>query len=304
MTVLVCGATGAQGGAVIRAAVTAGLPVRALVRNPGSEAALRLAAVGVELVRGDLEDAASLQAALAGTTAAFSVQLADYPGRNAERRQAANLIAAALDAGVRQVVHASVSGTGWRGSRPGSSAGDVYWDSKEAVETAMRGAGLEFFTLLKPAFMMDNLIAPKAARMFPDLPQGEILTAVAPDTPLALVATEDIGAAAVAAFHAPERFAGAEIELAGDVLTLAQTAQTIGAAAGRSVSARTLTPDALVERGQSPGWVETQQWLNEVGYPARPADMAAFGLAPTTLAGWAVAHRSELIAALKPQENR
>ena len=53
-----------------------------------------------------------------------------------------------------------------------------YWDSKEDVENTVRNAGFGTFTILKPAFMMDNFIAPKAPIMFPHLPGGEILTAV------------------------------------------------------------------------------------------------------------------------------
>jgi uncharacterized protein YbjT (DUF2867 family) len=303
MTVLVCGATGAQGGAVVRALALAGTPVRALVRDPESEAAQRLPGAA-ERVRGDLDDLSSLQAAMAEADAVFSVQLADYPGRAAERRQAANLIAAARAAGVSQVVHASVSATGWRGRYAGLGAGDVYWDSKEAVEAAMQEAGFSALTILKPAFMMENFIAPKALRMFPDLAQGEIVTAVAARTPVALVAAKDIGAVAAAAFADPKRFAGAVIELAGDLLTLPQVAQTIATATGRPVDARTLPPDKLAARGQSPGWVDSQTWLNTVGYPARPADMAAWGLKPTSLDAWAKAHLPELNASLGAPEDR
>ena len=62
--ILVTGTTGKQGGAVVRALLQAGRPVRALTRDPSSAAGKALAAQGVEVVKGDLNDTASLDAAL------------------------------------------------------------------------------------------------------------------------------------------------------------------------------------------------------------------------------------------------
>src|SRR5580765_126318 len=73
-TILITGATGRQGSAAVRAALRAGLPVRAVLRDTGSAAAQRLAAMGVELVAGNLNDPASLAAACAGVDSVFSVQ--------------------------------------------------------------------------------------------------------------------------------------------------------------------------------------------------------------------------------------
>ena len=73
-TVLVTGATGKQGGAVVRHMLAHQWNVRALTREPGSRTAKALADSGVELVRGDLEDAASLDVALRGVYGLFSVQ--------------------------------------------------------------------------------------------------------------------------------------------------------------------------------------------------------------------------------------
>nr|WP_258544551.1 NmrA family NAD(P)-binding protein [Micromonospora provocatoris] len=58
--VLVTGATGRQGGATVRALLAAGVPVRALVRDPAATKAAAVAALGAELVTGDLRDPASL----------------------------------------------------------------------------------------------------------------------------------------------------------------------------------------------------------------------------------------------------
>ncbi|NEE05711.1 NmrA family NAD(P)-binding protein, partial [Streptomyces sp. SID7499] len=64
--VLVTGATGRHGGAVARALLAVGIPVRALVRDPHTRRAKDVEALGVELVTGDLADRSSLDAPCAG----------------------------------------------------------------------------------------------------------------------------------------------------------------------------------------------------------------------------------------------
>ena len=74
-TVLITGATGKQGGATLRALAGKGFKLRAMTRNPGSDAAKAIAsATGAELVRGDLNDAASLKQRLKGAWGVFAVQ--------------------------------------------------------------------------------------------------------------------------------------------------------------------------------------------------------------------------------------
>src|SRR3954470_12103966 len=112
--VLVTGATGKQGGAVFRKLLASGIPARALVRNPDSERAAALGEFGDVLVRGDLDDITSLQAALDGARAVFSVQTPDMtdPMGDSEARQGRNLVKAAQTAGVEHFLHTSVSGAG------------------------------------------------------------------------------------------------------------------------------------------------------------------------------------------------
>src|SRR6266849_10580450 len=81
--VLVTGATGRQGGAVLRHLRERGWPVRALTRRPDSAAAQALAADGVEIATGDMEDRASLERAMRGVHGVYSVQ--DFWSSGAER---------------------------------------------------------------------------------------------------------------------------------------------------------------------------------------------------------------------------
>src|SRR2546425_10363277 len=73
-TILVTGVTGHQGGAVARALQSSGFHLRGLTRKPESEEAATLARDGVDVVKGDLDDEATLRRALAGAWGVFGVQ--------------------------------------------------------------------------------------------------------------------------------------------------------------------------------------------------------------------------------------
>lgn len=234
--VLVTGATGRQGGAVARALLAADVPVRALVRDLHSPRAKAVEALGVELVTGDLADRSSLGPACADVRAVFSVQMppmdetgVDFAG---ELAQATNLIEAARAAGVPQFVQSSTSGVGRHTETPGWTEGRWaamagYFDTKQAILEKVRGAGFARWTVIKPAFFMDNL-----PQLAPHGPEGGLATVLLPDTTLALVATEDIGAAAAHAIQEPDRFHEVELELAGELLTMEEVARTLSTAWG------------------------------------------------------------------------
>lgn len=296
--VLVLGATGAQGGAVANALLAAGVPVRALVRDAAK--AQPLVDRGATLALGAFEDEASLLAACHGARAVFSMQNAPFPDPESERRDGRAIIAAAKAAGVRQFVHTSVSGAGaYHRSVAGWSDGRWdrnYWDSKADVEAYVRDAEFACYTIIKPAFMMENFTRPKADGMFPDLADGAIVTALTPETRLVLVAADDIGRVTAGAIADPDHFNHAEIELAGDALTMTEIAAILSAATGRTITALALPAQDVIARGQFPGWVNSQEWQVAAGYPAKPADAARFGITPLTLAEWAQLYAARIAA--------
>jgi uncharacterized protein YbjT (DUF2867 family) len=304
ISVLVTGATGMQGGGVARALRRSGIAVTALVRDPGSAPARELAEEGVGLAVGDLEDPATLSTACSGHTTVFSVQPAPFADKDSERRQAAHLIKAAREAGVRHLVHTSVSGTGWRAQYRDVDPGPArnYWDSKEDVEAMVRDAGFPVCTIVKPAFFMENFIAPKVGWMFPLLADGELLVASAAGTEVGMIAAADFGDAVTAIANDPERFAGAEIELGGDALTFPQIGDVLTEVTGRQVTASCRSADEVDARLGRKSWSATQTWLDAVGYPARPEHAAAHGLdVPTSFRQWAEDHREQLFAATTPR---
>ncbi|WP_221350366.1 NmrA/HSCARG family protein [Streptomyces beigongshangae] len=289
-TVLVTGATGQQGGATARALLAAEVPVRALVRDPRSKPAQAIKALGAELVRADLTDRDSLGPAVEGVRAVFSVQMPPMTETGvdfaSELAQATNLVDAAKAAGVQQFVQSSTSGVGehtrsagWDEGRWAAMAD--YFHTKQAITEAVRGAGFARWTVIKPAFFMENLplLAPKK-------PGGGLLTVLKPDTELALVAVRDIGTAASHALREPDRFHQVELELAGDLRTMEQIAQTLSAAWGVPVTAPSMSLEEALGAGM-PAWGAGHEWNNAVLQPARPEFARELGIPVTTFAEWA-----------------
>lgn len=295
--VLVTGATGAQGGAVVDAVLSAGGSVRALVRDPRSPAALALEERGVELREGSYERPESVRDAVTGVDAVFSVQVpprAATPG--SELQAASTLVESAVDAGVTMLVHTSVaragdheSFVGWADGRWGRT----YWTSKAAANHVVRTSGLSRWTILKPAFMMDNFMPPKADYLFPQLRDGVILSAMEPTDSLDLIAACDIGSVAVEALTEPDRFNRSEIDLASEMLTMSDIASTLSRTTGRHVSARHLDATELVTAGTAPGVVENQRWASAEGYRATNAEATPFDTRLHSFAEWSRARAAQ-----------
>ena len=121
--VLISGATGRQGGAVIRHMLKKGWNLRALTRDPGRKAAQELQRKGVEFVHGDLEDPASLERAARGVYGIYSVQ--DYwsVGVKREVQQGKNLADVGRKVGVEHFVYSFVGGVEW-------NSGIAHWQNK------------------------------------------------------------------------------------------------------------------------------------------------------------------------------
>ena len=134
-TILITGATGRQGGAVIRHLLPQGWKLRALTRNPNGHAAKQLSGQGVEIVQGDLEDPASLEQAAHGVYGIFSVQDYWVAGFQREVKQGKNLADIARKTGVTHFVYSSVGGAE-------RNTGIAPWETKWEIEKHIRQLGL------------------------------------------------------------------------------------------------------------------------------------------------------------------
>lgn len=294
--VLVTGATGRQGGATARALLAAGVRVRALVRDRNTHRAKDIESLGAELVTGDLHDRESVIRAADGARAVFSVQMPaltdagfDFDG---EVAQGVTLVDGARIAGVDQFVHTSVTGAGQHtdvpGWAPGRWAVEDSLTAKAAVQDAVRAAGFARWTLVKPGTFMENFL-PSMRYMFPRGVDGGLVSVLAPQTRLSLVAVDDIGRTAAAALTDPERFDRVELELASDYLSMTEIAATLSRALGILLEAPNMTVAQAVAAGMPPMGAALE-WLNVAGQPGRPEYAAALGIPLTSFEQWARTH--------------
>jgi uncharacterized protein YbjT (DUF2867 family) len=279
-TILVTGATGHQGGAVARALLAGGHKVRAMTRKPDGEAARALAGKGAELVRGDLDDAASLDKALAGAWGVFAVQNTWEAGVEGEEKQGIRLAEQARRAGVHHYVYTSVA-SAHRGT------GIPHFENKWRIEQAVRKLAFPSYAILRPVFFMENF---QGAFFKPALDKGQLAVALRADTPLQMIAVEDIGAYGRLVFDSAERFNGRELDIAGDELTMPDAARVLGDAMKKKVE---FVPVPIAEvRKASEDYAVMLEWFDRVGYDVHIRSRSReCGLPPTKLASWAAAQR-------------
>lgn len=254
--VLVTGVTGKQGGAVVRHLRARGFVVRALTRDVSSEKARPLAQAGVEVVQGDMTDAASLERAVEGAWGVFSMATPFEAGMDAEVAQGTMLADAAKAAGVRHYVYSSVGGANRDSKVP-------HFETKWAIENHLRSLGLSL-TIVRPVYFFENFVGGWAMQKT----NGGYTLAMplSPDRPLQGVAADDIGAFVALAFGDPERWRGQEFELAGDEMTGPHYCEAMSRDLGTPVTYFQVPWEAI--RGQSEDVYRMYDFFEREGYGA------------------------------------
>ena len=268
---LVTGATGQQGGATARELLKAGLKVHALVRNPLSDSAVELQRLGVQSFPGDFDDKASLNAAMKDVTAIF-LNVSPIPSdHEREVIQAKNILQAASSSGtVTTIVYSSVTMTGKHESFPNWSPdypSAWYWQNKARIESMVRESDAKYWTILRPAFLMNNYHGQTASHMFPDLVQKRtFLTAYKLSTAMTLVDPGDVGKFAAAAIVDPEAFNRHEIDLGVESLTPAEIVKELSRASGTDIALQFYSEREAADLALKDPRIDAQLWANDVGY--------------------------------------
>jgi uncharacterized protein YbjT (DUF2867 family) len=270
--VVISGATGQQGGATLRALAGQGFTIRALTRTPDSDQAQALKALGAELVQAELDDEASVRAALKGAWGAFAVQNTWTAGVEGEEAQGHRFAKIAREVGVEHYVYTSVASAD-------RQTGIPHFENKFRVENTVRGLGFPSYTIIRPVFFMENLVSPWF------LNGDKVVSALKPETVLQMIAVPDIGQYGALAFTDP-RFKNLELDLAGDAVTLPQAAATIGQALGRPLEYLQIPMSEI--RKNSEDFALMLEWFEAVGYDVDIAGNAkTYGVKPTSLKAWA-----------------
>ncbi|WP_027482098.1 NmrA family NAD(P)-binding protein [Deinococcus pimensis] len=236
-TILVTGATGSQGNPVARRLVEAGHRVRVLTRAP--ERAAPLAALGAEVVRGDLDDAPALREAVRGADGVFLHVPFFTPSPTDGPRYAHHVVDAAREEGVRLLV--------WNasGEIPPARGGNPAFDARIDVLETIEGSGVPY-VVLQPTAYMENFLGPWTRE---ELARDGTF---AYPTPLAVrmqwLATEDLGAFAAHAFAHPE-LANLNLKVCGpERLDGEEVAERFSRALGRPVRFRAMPPAEFGEK--------------------------------------------------------
>ena len=250
--IAVVGATGAQGGGLVRAIFSdRGGPfaTRAITRDVGSEKARELARLGAEVVAGDVDDVKSLERAFKGAYGAYCVTF--YWAHLSPEKENANARAmaeAAKRAGVQHVIWSTFEDT--RASVPLSDTRMPtlmgrykvpHFDAKAEANRYFTDLGVPT-TFLLTSFYWDNMIffgmGPKRG------PDGKLaITMPMGDKKLPAIAAEDIGACAYGIFKRGKEYIGKTVGIAGEHLTGAQMAAALTRALGREVSYNAVPPE-------------------------------------------------------------
>jgi len=249
--IAVVGATGAQGGGLVRAILAdpeGGFACRAITRDPNKDQARALAALGADVVQADLDDLDSLTKAFAGAHGAYCVtNFWEHFSGEKEKAQARNMAEAARAAGLRHVIWSTLEDT-----RKLMAASDTrmpmlqekyrvpHFDAKAEADAYFAGLPV---TYLVASFYWDNLytfgLAPKKGddgvyRWA--FPMG--------DKRLAGIAAGDIGKAAYGIFKAGPHYIGKTVGIVGENLTLDQMSEKLSKGLGILVKYHAVEADA------------------------------------------------------------
>jgi uncharacterized protein YbjT (DUF2867 family) len=250
--IAVLGATGQQGGGLVRAILAdpaAGFSARAITRHVDSEKAKALQKAGAEVVAADMDDEAGLKKAFTGAYGAFVVtNFWESFSAEKEIAQATNAARAAKAAGVKHVIWSTLDDTRkWvplsdnRMPTLGGKYKVPHFDGKGEADKAFSEAGVPT-TWLLTVFYWDNMIffgtGPKKG------PDGKLaLTMPMGDGKLPAMAAEDIGKCALGIYKRGNEFIGKKIGIAGEQLTGAEMAAKLTKALGREVAYNAVTPE-------------------------------------------------------------
>jgi uncharacterized protein YbjT (DUF2867 family) len=242
--IAVLGATGAQGGGLIRRILSDAsgeFAARALTRNPDSESARSLADLGAEVVRADIDDAASMRAALEGAYGAYFVTFFwEHFSPDKELAQAKLLAEVASEVGLKHVIWSTLEDTrNWvpldddRMPTLMERFKVPHFDAKGEANAFFTEAGVPT-TFLLTSFYWDNLIH---FGMEPQRGEDGSLVFALPmgDRKLPGMAAADIGKSAFGIFREGDRHIGQTVGITGGDLTGEEMAQALGDALGEPV---------------------------------------------------------------------
>jgi uncharacterized protein YbjT (DUF2867 family) len=296
-TILVTGATGAQGGSVVRHLLKGGrFKVRCLTRKPESERASALVQAGAETVRGDLGNAESLKAAMRDCYGVFGVTNF-WEHFDKEAFHGKNLIDAVKESEIGHFVFSTLP--------PAQKLSEEklevpHFDLKARMEEYARSLNLPA-TYAHVAFYYENFLEFFTPKLQEDgsylfgFPQG--------DTPLAAVGVEDVGGVVATIFERPEEFRDQSVGIVGEDLPCGTYAGIMSRVLGKKIIYRYIPREVFAKLG-FPGAEDLANMFeyNRLFIPNRQADLEqSLALYPEIqrFEPWVEANKDRFAAILK-----
>ncbi len=250
--IVVFGATGAQGGGVVRAILSdpdKEFAVRAVTRDAGSDKAKELAKMGAEVILADIDDPQSLRKALEGAYGAYFVTFFwNHFSAEKEKEEAKHMAEAAKEAGLQHVIWSTLEDVKKWVPLSDNSMPTLHekykvphFEGKGESDHYFTDLGLPV-TFMLASFYWDNMIffgmGPKKdanGRLAITFPMG--------NKKMAGIASDDIGKCAYGIFKKGKELIGKRIGIAGDQLTCEEMAKAMSDALGKEVYYNEVTPD-------------------------------------------------------------
>ncbi|MGZ8511250.1 MAG: NmrA/HSCARG family protein [Chitinophagaceae bacterium] len=249
-TIFVTGATGNQGGSVVRNLLQQGFAVKALTRNKNAAKAEALLRLQVDLVQGNLDDPTSYSDHLKEVDGVFSV--IDYKqGPARETRQGIDLADSAKENGVKHFLYSSVIGAD-------ANTGVPHWESKFKIETHIKQTGLPY-TIIRPASLYENFLIPQVKSR---LLKGKLVSPSHKNKVQQYISAEDIGRISAIIFMNPGKYKGQSITIAAEQMDSLQVADVFSKVWGKPVSYQQL-PGIITRLAMGKNLYKMFKWINE-----------------------------------------
>ena len=263
--IAVFGATGAQGGSVVRHLASDGrFAIRAITRNAAADKARELKEkYGAEVVEADASDAASYERAFAGAYGAFVVTAFwDPSSMGKEKEIGRGLVSAAKAAGVQHYVWSTLP---FARKESGGKYSVPHFDDKAEVDEDVRAAGFPYYTLFAAAFYYQNF-----SSFFPiQKSEGGDLAVNIPDTSsITAYDVSQTGGIVAEIFHHREKWNGKYVAASADHFSLSEVEEVLTKAVGKKVQVNRVPRDVFANFG-FPGAHELAEmfsWFNDYTY--------------------------------------
>lgn len=248
-TIFVTGATGNQGGAVVRDLLKNGYQLKVLIRNTGSKASRSLAKMNVEIIEGNLDVPESYQHHLKDVDGVFC-NLSFKDGMEKEIQQGINLVNFSKKNNVKHFLYSSVIGCDLKTGIP-------HWESKFKIEKHIKSTGINY-TIIRPSSLYENLLIPQVKS---SILKGKLVLPSFKNKVQQFISSEDIGKISTIIFSDPPKYSGKILTLAAEEMDGEQMSILFSEVLGKEIKFQQL-PMIIVRLFMGKKLATMFRWIN------------------------------------------